>query len=55
MSVGLHRGLSAVVSRWKGPSGEASQGTQDVVMEDGSFHIAATSLNLEGRCEKKTL
>lgn len=39
-------GLSAVVSHWKGPNGGASQGSQDVVMEDGSFHMAATSLNL---------
>lgn len=39
-------GLSAVVSHWKGPNGGASQGSQDVVMEDGSVHIAATSLNL---------
>ena len=40
-------GLSAVVSHWKGPNGGASQGSQDVVMEDGSFHMAATSLNLK--------
>lgn len=40
-------GLSAVVSHWKGPNGGASQGFQDVVMEDGSFHMAATSLNLK--------
>lgn len=39
-------GLSAVVSHWKGPNGGASQGSQDVVMEVGSVHIAATSLNL---------
>lgn len=40
-------GLSAVVSHWKGPNGGASQGSQDVVMEVGSVHIAATSLNLK--------
>lgn len=46
-SEGLHQGCFAVVRHWKGPNGGARQGSQDVVMEDGSFHIAATSLNLE--------
>lgn len=45
-------GLSAVVSHWKGPNGGASQGSQDVVMEDGSFHMAATSLNLREENKK---
>lgn len=45
-------GLSAMVSHWKGSNGGASQGSQDVVMEDGSFHMAATSLNLMENNEK---
>lgn len=46
-------GAVSEVGRWRGPDGGASQGSQDVVMEDGSFHMAATSLNL--RSERKVL
>ena len=50
VSVGLYRGgpQGGQLNIGEGQNGDASQGTQEVVMEEGSFHMAATSLNLKG-------
>ena len=48
VSAGLNRGgpQGDRLNIGGGQNGDASQGTQEVVMEEGSFHMAATSLNL---------
>lgn len=40
------RGQERAGRHGKGQNGGARQGAHDVVMEDGSFHMAATSRNL---------
>ena len=48
VSAGLNQGgpLGGRLNIGGGRNGDASQGSQEVVMEEGSFHMAATSLNL---------